>query len=59
MCGDFNSSVLFDEEHKNKNFSMLLHYLKKDGLVVAYHNLNREKNTKESQATLVLTKKVK
>jgi len=46
MCGDFNSSVLFDEEHKNKNFSMLLHYLKKDGLVGAYHHLKREKHGK-------------
>ena len=58
MCGDFNSSVLFDEEHKNKNFSMLLHYLKKDGLVGAYHHLKREKHGKEKENTYFHTKKL-
>ena len=58
MCGDFNSNVVLDDHHKNKSFAMLIHYLKKDGLVGAYHNLNREKHGKESQATFFLTKKL-
>lgn len=58
MCGDLNSNVVLDEHHKNKSFSMLIHYLKKDGLVGAYHNLNREKHGKETQATFFLTKKL-
>lgn len=49
ICGDFNRSVVLDDPHKNKKLSMLLHYLKKDGLVGTYHQLKREKHGKESK----------
>ena len=60
MCGDLNSSVKLDEKYnrKTKNFNMLLHYLKKDGLVDAYHFLNREKQGKESEITFFQNKKL-
>ena len=59
MCGDFNSSVVFDKtKPKNKTFSVLLHYLKRAGLVPAYHYLTKEKHGKESEATFFETKRL-
>ena len=59
MCGDLNSSVVFDKtKPKLKTFNVLLHRLKKDGLVPVYHYLNKEKHGKESQATFFQTKKL-
>ena len=61
MCGDLNSSVLFDErgEHKGKNFGMLIRKLKKHNLVPVYHSLNnKEKHGHESEATYFYKKKL-
>ena len=61
MCGDLNSSILFDErgEHKGKNFGMLIRKLKKHNLVPVYHSLNnKEKHGHESEATYFYKKKL-
>lgn len=61
MCGDFNSSVTFDNngEHKGKNFSMLLSTLRnKHNLVPLYHHQEKEIHGNESQATYFYQKKL-
>ena len=61
MCGDLNSSVLFDKrgEHKGKNFGMLIRKLKKHNLVPIYHTLNnKEKHGNESKATHFFQKRL-
>ena len=44
ICGDLNSSILFDErgEHKGKNFGMLIDKLDGHGLVPVYHYINED-----------------
>jgi len=58
ICGDFNSSVLFNEEHKAKDnngnakdHTNLNNKLNKKGLFSVYHELSNEENGKETNYT--------
>lgn len=58
MCGDFNSNVIWDNEHKakdnydnDKNQTNLNMKLNKKGLFSLYHDLNDEKQGEEINAT--------
>ena len=61
MCGDFNSNVIWNNEHKTKDANgkakdqtNLNLKLNNKGLVSAYHNLNNEKQGKETQYTFYI-----
>ena len=61
ICGDFNSNVIWNNEHKskdkegnNKDQTNLNKKLNKKGLFSAYHDLTSEKQGKETQYTFYL-----
>ena len=61
MCGDFNSNVIWNNEHKTKDDegnakdqTNLNIKLNNKGLVSAYHDLNNEKQGKETQYTFYI-----
>lgn len=61
MCGDFNSNVIWDKDHKAKdadgnakNQTNLVLKLEKSDLVSAYHHLKDERQGEESQATFFM-----
>ena len=61
MCGDFNSNSIWDSEHKTKDNdgnakdqTNLNRKLEKSDLVSAYHYLNDEKQSEETQDTFYL-----
>lgn len=56
MCGDFNSSVVFDNRHKKKSFAMLLNKYQKHRLYDSYHYLTKEKQGKETKSTFYLAR---
>lgn len=52
MCGDFNSSTVFDKKHpKNKNHTVLNEKLEKNGLFSVYHTLTGEIQGEEKSMT--------
>ena len=58
MCGDLNSSVVFNHKHKSndadgnaKDHTNLNSKLNKKGLYSVYHELSKEENGKETQKT--------
>ena len=58
MCGDFNSNVIWDEQHKtkddegnDKNHTNLNNKLNEKGLYSVYHELNNEELGHETSAT--------
>lgn len=63
MCGDFNSNVIWDGEHKakdnydnDKNQTNLNVKLNNKGLFSAYHDLKGEEQCEETQATFFQTR---
>ena len=61
MCGDFNSNVIWNNEHKTKDDegnakdqTNLNIKLNNKGLISAYHDLNNEKQGKETQYTFYI-----
>ena len=56
MCGDFNSNVIWDNQHKDKNHTELNKKLKNNNLVSVYHNLNDEELGMEKSATFYQTR---
>jgi exonuclease III len=57
MIGDFNSSVLWDNEFKREsNHTDLIQLLVKYNIESAYHSINREKQGEESTQTLYFRK---
>ena len=52
MCGDFNSSVMFNYHHpKNKNHTVLNEKLESNGLKSVYHELTGDEQGEESSQT--------
>lgn len=65
ICGDFNSNVIWNNEHKtkdslgnDKNQTNLNIKLNKCGLISAYHDLTGEKQGKETQYTFYMNWKL-
>ena len=63
ICGDFNSSVVFDKNHKvkdaegnAKDHANLNIKLNNNGLFSVYHELSKEENGKEKQKTFFQTR---
>ena len=61
MCGDFNSNVIWDKEHKtkdksgnDKNQTNLNIKLENSNLISVYHNLTNEKLGEEIQSTFFM-----
>lgn len=61
MCGDFNSNVIWNNEHKTKDDegnakdqTNLNIKLNNKGLISTYHDLNNEKQGKETQYTFYI-----
>ena len=51
IIGDFNSNVIWDKEHRNRNHSMVNLELEKIGLKSSYHNFYKEDLGKEKIPT--------
>lgn len=57
MCGDFNSSVEFNDHHpEKKNHTVLNEKLECKGLISVYHSKNKEKQGCEKAKTFYLTR---
>ncbi|AWX94975.1 endonuclease/exonuclease/phosphatase family protein [Streptococcus suis] len=54
IIGDFNSNVIWDKRHKEKNHSTLNNVLLKHGLQSAYHFYSRERFGEEREATFYM-----
>ena len=54
VIGDFNSNVIWNKEHGNRTQTVLNKEFEDAGLKSVYHELNREQQGKETQATFYM-----
>lgn len=57
MLGDYNSSVIFDKEHRKRSHTMLIERMAEIGHRPIYHFINEEKQGEESIPTLYFRRK--